>query len=66
MAARDWIEVREHDGKTYLIQHFEVDTHEGFTIHSSHNILEATEEDIERARIEQRKREEKQGLKIER
>ena len=48
MAAKSWTEVREINGKTYLIQHYEVDTHEGAVIRSNHIVREANSEDVER------------------
>jgi len=46
MAARVWIELEEINGKAYLVKHFEVDTHEGYTSHSFHILRVASPEDI--------------------
>ena len=62
MAARDWTEIREINGTEYLIQYFEVDTHEGYTSRSSHIVRKATKEDIKN----QKKRSEKKGRNLER
>lgn len=46
MSSRNWNELETFDGKTYLVQYLEVDTHEGFTIHSRYTLREATKKDI--------------------
>ena len=46
MAARVWIELEEISGTAYLIKHFEVDTHEGYTSRSFHILRAASPEDI--------------------
>ena len=61
MAARDWTEIREINGTKYLVQYFEVDTHEGYTSRSSHIVRKATEEDVRKYEEETSKK----GINIE-
>jgi hypothetical protein len=48
MATREWIELREINGTSYLIKYSEVDTHEGYVSRSSYILRVASAEDIEK------------------
>jgi|TARA_R110000824_G_scaffold133744_1_gene296584 hypothetical protein len=63
MAARDWIELEEIGGTAYLIKHFEVDTHEGYTSRSFHILRAASPEDIEEYQTRERPNFERQEHK---
>ena len=63
MAARVWIELEEINGKAYLVKHFEVDTHEGYTSHSFHILRVASPEDIKEYQTRERSNFERQEHK---
>ncbi len=63
MAVRVWIELEEISGTAYLIKHFEVDTHEGYTSRSFHILRAASPEDIKEYQTRERSNFERQEHK---
>ena len=56
MPTRDWIELREINGKTFVVKCYEVDTHESFTVRSFNILREADVEDTEKYKNTSEKR----------
>ena len=54
MPTRDWTELSEINGETFVVKRCEVDTHESFTIRSFSILRKATIKDIEEYKSEKR------------